>query len=138
MTVPQGDLPDWQAFTAPPALSASCGDQPANTSIALISSPTPFRVWSAWLRLSICTSAAYVAAVLEWPVRLQDGAGNVLLEDAVHVVSPSQINHASNSIAIPGFTPQVNGGSYFVEVVAPATLANVFARYNAGIFYSTP
>jgi hypothetical protein len=138
VTQPQGDLPDWQAFTAPPCLAASTGDQPANTSFAIVTSGSPFRIWGVWLRLSIATSSAYTGGVLGWEGKVLDGAGNILLDLMVHVIAANQINHAELAIPVPGFTPGFGGGSYNIQGITPATLTNVFARWAAGAFYSIP
>jgi hypothetical protein len=138
VTTPKGDLPDWQAFTAPPVLVASSGDQPANTSLAIVTSANPFRVWGVWLRLSIATSSSYAGGVLGWEVKLLDGAGNLLLDEMVHVIAANQINRSNIAIAVPGFTPGFGGGSYNVQGSAAATLTNVFARWSAGVYYSMP
>lgn len=138
MTTPQGDLPDWQTFTAPPVLAVNSGDQPASTSFNLLSLAAPYRVWGVWLRQSMCTSSTFAPGILEWPVTIKDGAGNVLLDLSVHVSNANQTVSESNSIAVPGFTPALVGGLYTIIIAAPATLTNVFARYNGGMYYSSP
>lgn len=138
MTTPIGDVPDWQTLTAPQILAASQIDQPAGASFVIFSSVNPFRVWGAWLRMSLCTNASYVAAVLEIQCRLQDGAGNPLLDIACHVVAANQLNHNELSLSVPGFTPGFGGGTYNVQIVTSASAANVFCRVSGGVYYSVP
>jgi hypothetical protein len=138
MTTPKGDLPDWQTFTAPPILPASVVDQAASFTSQILQSVSPFRVWGIWVRMSVCTSGAYVAAVLEMKTEIQDGNGNVLLEVACHVVAANQITHAELTMPCPGFTPANSGGFYQVQLKTDPSAANVFYRGSGGIFYSQP
>lgn len=138
MSTPPGDLPDWQAFVAPPVLNASTIDQPASVGIALFSSAQPFRVWGVWIRLAIASSSAFVASTVEGFVKIADGFGNVLLDACAYILQPGQLNHMNNSIAVPGFTPQFGGGSYNITATAAGTAANIFMRWSAGIYYSVP
>src|SRR5260370_21741094 len=138
MTVPRGDLPDWQTFTAPAILPASVSDIQAGSVPPILQQGTPFRVWGLWVRMSMCTNSAYVAAILEIKTQLQDGAGNVLAEVACHVTAANQTQHAELAISVPAFTPAQFGGTYVVNLVPGASAANVFYRASAGVYYSQP
>lgn len=138
MTTPLGDLPDWQTFTAPAVQTAALIDQQASLVNPVFASVNPFRVWGVWLRLSVCTSASYVAAILELTADLSDGSSNIILELAVHVTAANQSQHEHATIAVPGWTPKPLGGDYRVNLFSSASAANVFYRCSGGIYYSVP
>ncbi len=138
MTTPMGDLPDWQTFTAPAILPFSVSDIQASQSPALLQSGTPFRVWGIWLRMSMSTNAAYVAAILEVVTQVIDGGNALLLELACHVTAANQSQHDAVSIAVPGFTPALVAGTYTVSLKTGASAANVFFRAGGGIYVSQP
>jgi len=133
-----GDLPDWQTFTAPAILPFTVSDIGASTNAVILQTGTPYRVWGIWVRMSMSTSAAYVAAILETKTQVVDGNGNVLLEVACHVTAANQTVHAELAIPVPGFTPALVGGTYITSLLSGATAANVFYRASAGIYYSQP
>jgi hypothetical protein len=138
MTTPMGDLPDWQTFTAPAILPFSVSDIQASQNPVILQTGTPFRVWGLWLRMSMATNAAYVAAILEVKCQIQDGNGNVLLEVACHITAANQTVHAELAIPVPGFTPALQAGTYQVSLLTGASAANVFFRASAGVYYSQP
>jgi hypothetical protein len=138
MTTPQGDLPDWQAFTAPPVLVSGLSDIQANINATILQSGTPFRVWGVWVRMSMSTSAGYVAAILEIVTQIVDGNGNVLLEVACHVTAANQSQHDCLAIPVPGFTPALSSSLYAISLKTGASAANVFYRGGGGIYYSQP
>lgn len=138
MTVTAGDTPDWQTLTAPQIQAASQLDQPAGAAFVIVGSPNPFRVWGVWARISVCTNASYTGGVLEIQCHILDGAGNLLLDVAVHVVAANQINHAELSLPVPGFTPGFGGGTYNVQISTTPSATNVFCRVSGGVYYSIP
>jgi len=138
MTAPMGDLPDWQVPSPPGILAVATLDQQATLNTVLFQSAVPFRVWGLWLRMSMATNAAYVAAILEITTELMDGNSNGLLELACHVTAANQSQHANAAIAVPGFTPQPLGGFWQVNFFTGASAANVFFRASAGLYYSIP
>lgn len=138
MTTPLGDLPDWNVLTTPNQLAIASLDQQNNITAAILDMTQPFRVWGVWVRQSLCTTAAYVAAVLEMTALVRDGQSHNMLEVACHVVAASQIAHAELAIPLPGFTPAPLGGHWQVNLTTSASTANVFYRASAGIFYSVP
>lgn len=133
-----GDLPDWQTLVTPAVLQAGTFDITASTTSPIISVFSPIRIWAMWLRMSISTSAAYVAAILEQVCKMQDLSGNVLFDLACHVTAANQSQHDHIVIPVSGFTPLPLGGTWGVELVTGPTAANVFSRASAGIFYSSP
>jgi hypothetical protein len=133
-----GDLPDWQTFTAPAIVAASVIDNPASTLANILISGGAFRVWGVWVRMSLCTNAAYVAAILEVKTQILDGNGNVILEVACHVTAANQSQHDSLAIPVPGFTPALNTGAYAIQLKSDASAANVFYRASGGIYWSQP
>ncbi len=138
MTTPMGDLPDWQIPSPPGILAVATIDQQATLTTPILQMAQPFRVWGLWLRMSMSTNAAYVAAILEISCELEDGSSNALLELACHVTAANQSQHANASIAVPGFTPMPLGGFWQVNLFTGASTANVFFRASGGLYYSVP
>lgn len=138
MTTPLGDQPDWQTLVVPQQLAVASLDQQNNITAAILDMVTPFRVWGCWVRQSMCTNAAYVAAVLEMTALLRDGQSHNLLEVACHVVAANQLAHAELSLPLNGFTPAPLGGHWQVNLTTSASTANVFYRASGGIVYSVP
>jgi hypothetical protein len=138
MTVPLGDMPDWQTQVIPNIQAASIIDQQASITAAILDLTQAFRVWGVWVRMSVCTNASYVAAVLEIASLVRDGSSHNLIEVANHVVAANQINHAELAMPVPGFTPVQLGGHWQINLTTGASAANVFYRASAGILYSVP
>lgn len=138
MTVPMGDLPDWQTLVTPNILTASVIDQANNVNGNIFQSATPFRVWGLWVRGSAATSSTYAGGVQEIKTRLLDGFGNALLEVAFHLIAANQIAHAELAIPIGGYTPPLVAGNYTILLSTDPELANTFYKGSGGIFYSQP
>src|SRR5260370_40768983 len=105
MTTPMGDLPDWQTLVTPPVLAFGISDIQAGLTPVILQTGAPFRVWGMWVRMSLATNAAYVAAILEVGTQIVDSNGAVLLDVASHLTAANQSQRGSKAIARPGCTP---------------------------------
>lgn len=138
MTTPLGDQPDWQTLVSPQQLAIASIDQQNNVTAAILDMVQPFRVWGVWVRQSLCTTSTYAGGVLEMTALVRDGQSHNMLEVACHIIAANQIAHAELAIPLNGFTPAPLGGHWQVNLTTSATIANMFYRASAGIYYSVP
>lgn len=138
MTTPMGDLPDWQTLVTPQIVAATLFDQGGGVSATLRLSTSPFRVWGVWVAFRYSSNSVYAAGLGSAGVEIQDAAGNTLIAISGSVRVANQVVNGGLAIPIPGFTPQIAGVSYQVNLVTAATVANTDFRASGGIYFSVP
>ena len=102
MTTPIGDLPDWETLVSPNITSNSFGNIGAGLVDQLFQSVNPFRIWGAWIDVTIASGGSFTGGPVEWGAQIGDGSGLALIRVQRHVAVANQINAGSLSIAIPG------------------------------------
>ncbi len=137
MTV-QGDLPDWSVLVIPNLRSASAGNQGSGLIVQLLSSATPYRIWVAWVDVSLASNTLLGGLPVTWGAQIGDGGGNPLVRSQRHIAAVSHEIGGSLSIAMNGYTPIQSAGQYTTNLVTDAGITNLFTRSSGGILYSIP
>lgn len=138
MTMPLGDLPDWQTLVAPAVTAAAQEGVGPGVTVNIFQSPNPFRVWGAWVNVVFGGNAAYASGLGAAGAQIKDPFSSFLLGVNCLIAAANQVSHAELAIAIPGFTPVLFGGQYTVEIVTDPAPPNATLTASAGIFYSQP
>lgn len=138
MSVPQGDLPDWQTLTSPVFQSASGSVSTLNSPFTLISSPNPFRLWQAWLGIAYQAGGTMPGIADEGEVAIKDGSGAFILGTEVWSKQANWSAHVPMAVPLYGYQPRISGGLYKVVITVAMGGTNTAIQTLGGVIFSQP
>lgn len=134
----QADLPDWAVQQTPNALAAAAFLVTPGSQDVLVSMTQPFRVWGAWLNVSIGSTSAYPAGFAYWGAKIKDSSGVDLIRLSLSCMIASFSDTDSLFLNMQGYQVFPSGGLWKVELDTDASVGNLNGRANGGIFYTVP
>jgi hypothetical protein len=132
------DLPDWESLSNPNQLSAAAFQVSPGSQDVLVSLSRPWRVWGAWLCVTVGSTAAYPAGFGYWGAKIKDSAGIDLIRVNAGVMAASQFDTATLFVNLGGYNVFDFGNVWAVELDTDASIGNLNGRAQGGIFYSVP
>lgn len=132
------DLPDWESLVNPNTLSAAAFQVNPGAQDVLVSLSRPWRVWGAWLNVTIGSTAAYPAGFGYWGALIKDSAGISLMRVNCGIMAASQFATETLFINLGGYNVFDFGNVWAVELDTDPSIGNLNGRANGGILYSVP
>lgn len=121
MSIPQGDLPDWQTLTSPVFNVAAAALFSSGQQVTLISSASPFRLWQLMISGTASESGAPAGGGDEVGIAIVEGTGTTLLNLQMLLnVNPQSVDGVI-TIPLYGYQPRINAGLYSIN----ATMSNL-------------
>lgn len=121
----------------PGMLFASAVNIGAQAAHAIVTPPSAYRLWSAWISYSVLAETSYTDAIAQFFASIQDPSGTNLTGIELAVYHAGQDQNDTIGVQFPGLSLPA-GQAVVLNVNSGTVLTGTQQRASAGVMYSIP